>query len=182
MQSSAKVPHSSGRPRHPFFLYRHFFLSLQPTKWRSSYSKVFAACLTQLPPDARVRGQGLPTRARAFRRLPGSVRGGVWAWRGDARAKKSLPDEMQSDKANERQLQSLIMLIKRCAALPCDAAANEDLSVNEECNMITDRDKKSSDHLSLAAAAAFAPASSSSACYIPLVVVNTDGGIEIYGC
>lgn len=40
------------------------------------------------------------------------------------------------------------MLIKHCVEDHCNATANEDLSVNDY-NMIMDRDKESSDHLSL---------------------------------
>lgn len=39
----------------------------------------------------------------------------------------------------------LIMLIKHCVEYLCNAMANEDLLVNEEYNMIMDRDKKSFD-------------------------------------
>lgn len=42
------------------------------------------------------------------------------------------------------------MLIKRRAEHHCDVTANKDLSINEEYNMIMDRDKESSDHSSLA--------------------------------
>lgn len=53
--------------------------------------------------------------------------------------------KMQTDKANKWQLQTLIMLIKHCVEYLCNAMANEDLLVNEEYNMIMDRDKKSFD-------------------------------------
>lgn len=58
--------------------------------------------------------------------------------------------KMRTDKANKWKLQPLIMLIKHCVEYHCNATANEDLSANEEYNMIMDRDKESSDHLSLA--------------------------------
>lgn len=57
--------------------------------------------------------------------------------------------KIQTDKANKWQLHTLIMLIKRRTEHHCDVMANQDLSVNEEYNMIMDRDKESSDHLSL---------------------------------
>lgn len=57
--------------------------------------------------------------------------------------------KIQTDKANKWQLHTLIMLIKRRTEHHCDVTANQDLSVNEEYNMIMDRDKESSDHLSL---------------------------------
>lgn len=68
MQSSANAAHHIlPAGTHFFFTDLHFSLSLQPTKRRSSYSKVFAACLTQLPPDARVRGQGWGEKRPSWR-------------------------------------------------------------------------------------------------------------------
>lgn len=71
------------------------------------------------------------------------------------------------------------MLIKHRAEHHCDVTPNKDLSVNEEYNMIMDRDKASSDHLSLPMVLPrtfrhqqFTP---------PLGVVGTHDSAEIYG-
>lgn len=69
------------------------------------------------------------------------------------------------------------MLIKHCVQDHCNATANEDLSFNEEYSMIMERDKESSDHLSVTVVFAHTP----SAFCILLLVVNTDASTEIYG-
>lgn len=112
---------------------------------RMPYSEIFSTCLSRRRSDAR-SGSGMwPSLGTcAFHQLPVSSQEEL------LKADSQQTWKMRTDKANKSQLQTLIILIKHCVEYHCNATANEDLSVNEGNNMITDGDKESSDHLTLA--------------------------------